>query len=231
MPSVTARPVPWVHRPGRCATQRMHRIAQPALARRRSARWTDSRSVGVAALSPTDRSKVATLGPNVCVRVRPPGRRRCGRGEPSPGADVAGVSPVPAHMWQRRAQSRCRCGQGRAAPSHRGPAAPATWRRAPFARWCPAPPSTVRGKHRCVGRLDRPEARASAEGGGRGKGGGGGERRLGWGGRGGLDAQLRAGLLVLRLVDCRLALAFVWHRAPTCADGASERARHPIGTP
>ncbi len=97
-------------------------------------------------------------------------------------SNVAGVSPVPAHMWQRRAQSRCRCGQGRAAPSHRGPAAPATWRRAPFARWCPAPPSTVRGKHRCVGRLDRPEARASAEGGGRGKGGGGGERRLGWGG-------------------------------------------------
>ena len=26
-------------------------------------------------------------------------RRRCGRGEPSPGADVAGVSPVPAQMW------------------------------------------------------------------------------------------------------------------------------------
>jgi hypothetical protein len=26
-------------------------------------------------------------------------RRRCGRGEPSPGADVAGGSPVPAQMW------------------------------------------------------------------------------------------------------------------------------------
>jgi hypothetical protein len=25
---------------------------------------------------------------------------RCGRGEPSPGTDVAGVSPVPAQMWQ-----------------------------------------------------------------------------------------------------------------------------------
>ena len=24
----------------------------------------------------------------------------CGRGEPSPGADVAGVSPVPVQMWQ-----------------------------------------------------------------------------------------------------------------------------------
>ena len=34
-------------------------------------------------------------------------RCRCGRGEPSPGADVAGVSPVPAQL------SRCRCGQGR----------------------------------------------------------------------------------------------------------------------
>jgi hypothetical protein len=28
----------------------------------------------------------------------------------SPGADVVGVSPVPVQMWQRRAQSRCRCG-------------------------------------------------------------------------------------------------------------------------
>jgi hypothetical protein len=29
----------------------------------------------------------------------------------SPGADVAGVGPVPVQMWQGRAQSRCRCGQ------------------------------------------------------------------------------------------------------------------------
>ncbi len=27
--------------------------------------------------------------------------RRCGRGEPSPGADVAGASPVPVQMRQR----------------------------------------------------------------------------------------------------------------------------------
>jgi hypothetical protein len=27
-------------------------------------------------------------------------RCRCGRGEPGPGADVAGVSPVPVQMWQ-----------------------------------------------------------------------------------------------------------------------------------
>ena len=30
----------------------------------------------------------------------------------SPGADVAGVSPVPVQMWRGRAQSRCRCGRG-----------------------------------------------------------------------------------------------------------------------
>ncbi len=37
-----------------------------------------------------------------CGRFRCHGaqsRRRCGRGEPSPGADVAGASPVPAQMW------------------------------------------------------------------------------------------------------------------------------------
>jgi hypothetical protein len=34
-------------------------------------------------------------------------RRRCGRLEPSPGADVAGVSPVPAQMWL--ACSACSC--------------------------------------------------------------------------------------------------------------------------
>jgi hypothetical protein len=28
-------------------------------------------------------------------------RRRCGRREPIPGADVAGVSPVPAQTWQQ----------------------------------------------------------------------------------------------------------------------------------
>jgi hypothetical protein len=28
-------------------------------------------------------------------------RRRCGKGEPSPGADVGEVSPVPVRMWDR----------------------------------------------------------------------------------------------------------------------------------
>ena len=34
------------------------------------------------------------------VRANAESRCRCGRGEPSPGADVAGVSPVPVQMWQ-----------------------------------------------------------------------------------------------------------------------------------
>ena len=38
-------------------------------------------------------------------------------GEPTPGADVAGVSPLPAQMWQGRAQVRNRCGRGRVEPS------------------------------------------------------------------------------------------------------------------
>jgi len=36
---------------------------------------------------------------------------RCRRHDRSPG-DVAAASPVPVQMWQRRAQSRCRCGHG-----------------------------------------------------------------------------------------------------------------------
>jgi hypothetical protein len=34
----------------------------------------------------------------------------------SPGADVAGVVPVPVQMWQKRAQSRCRCGRDEPGP-------------------------------------------------------------------------------------------------------------------
>ena len=37
--------------------------------------------------------------------------RRCGRGKPSPGADAAGVSPVPVRL-QLRAKSWCGCGRG-----------------------------------------------------------------------------------------------------------------------
>jgi hypothetical protein len=43
------------------------------------------------------------------------GRR--GKGGPSPGADVGGVGPVPAQMWEGRAQSQRRCGRGEPSPS------------------------------------------------------------------------------------------------------------------
>ncbi len=46
-------------------------------------------------------------------------RCRCGRGEPSPGADVAALRPVPVQMWQGRAQSRCRCGSDEPKPRRR----------------------------------------------------------------------------------------------------------------
>jgi hypothetical protein len=65
-----------------------------------------------------------TAGPR-CIRgvgrrrddVRAPRSRcRCGRGEPSPGADMAGVGPVPMQTWQGWAQSRRRCGRGEPSP-------------------------------------------------------------------------------------------------------------------
>jgi hypothetical protein len=53
-----------------------------------------------------------------CARVVPAqmwegraqSRRRCGRGEPSPGADVGGASPVPAQMWDGCTALCARCG-------------------------------------------------------------------------------------------------------------------------
>ena len=81
-----------------------------------------------------------------CERGAQP-RCRCGGGEPSPGADVAGVSPVPVQMWRGepspgadvagRAQSRRRCGRG-LAPMARGPSA----RPSATTPHCAAPPST-----------------------------------------------------------------------------------------
>ena len=52
----------------------------------------------------------------LCVQMwqgRGQSRCRCGGGEPSPGADVGGVSPVPVQMWAGRAQSRRRWGAAR----------------------------------------------------------------------------------------------------------------------
>ena len=37
-------------------------------------------------------------------RGRARSRRRCGRAEPGPGADVGGLRPVSAHMWERGAR-------------------------------------------------------------------------------------------------------------------------------
>jgi hypothetical protein len=61
------------------------------------------------------------------TRAHAPSHQRRGRGEQSPGADVAavravpaqmwqGASRVPAHTWQRRAESRRRCGRGEPSP-------------------------------------------------------------------------------------------------------------------
>ena len=43
-------------------------------------------------------------------------RRRCGRGEISPGTDAAGASPVPAQMWKGSDQSQRGCGRGESSP-------------------------------------------------------------------------------------------------------------------
>ena len=42
--------------------------------------------------------------------------QRAGTPEPIPGADVAGVSPVPVQMCQECAESQCRCGRGEPSP-------------------------------------------------------------------------------------------------------------------
>jgi hypothetical protein len=65
------------------------------------------RRPAVFCLAPPAAHPVAALHLHSCNRVPAQmwqgwaqSRRGCGRGEPSPGADVAGVSPVPAQMWQ-----------------------------------------------------------------------------------------------------------------------------------
>jgi hypothetical protein len=51
-----------------------------------------------------------------CGRGYPSPGADVGRGEPSPGADVAGAIPVPVQMWQGLSQSWCRCGSGEPSP-------------------------------------------------------------------------------------------------------------------
>ncbi len=48
------------------------------------------------------------------VRPRSQSRCTCGQERAQPGTDVAGLSPVPAQMWQGSPKSPCRCGSGRA---------------------------------------------------------------------------------------------------------------------
>ncbi len=57
----------------------------------------------------------------VIMAGEPRSRCRCGKGAPGPGADVGGVSPVPAQMWVGRApgQSLRRCGREGRAESRR----------------------------------------------------------------------------------------------------------------
>ncbi len=57
-------------------------------------------------------SSLPTSAPGQGLRT---GAHRCHIGT-SRGADVVRVSPVPVRMWQRRAQSRCRCGGGEPSP-------------------------------------------------------------------------------------------------------------------
>jgi hypothetical protein len=67
-------------------------------------------------------------------------RCRCGRGEPSSVADVAGVSPLPEQMWQGRAQSRGGCDRCEPSPS-------TEWESKPSRRRCgrgePSPSADV----------------------------------------------------------------------------------------
>ena len=44
--------------------------------------------------------RIGGVSPVLGADVPGVSRRRCGRGEPSPGPDVAAVSPVPAQTWK-----------------------------------------------------------------------------------------------------------------------------------
>ncbi len=65
------------------------------------------------ALGPPSRARPASTARTARAPWCP---RRCGRGGPSPGADVAGVGPVPVQMWPGWAQSRRRCGRDGPSP-------------------------------------------------------------------------------------------------------------------
>jgi hypothetical protein len=101
------------------------RIRVWVMGRRRSEMggWDQKGGMGMgmgsalSAASAPARTTAAAVRPCLAQAAENGPRIRCGRGEPSPGADVAGVSPVPpVQMWQGCAQSRRRCGRGEHSP-------------------------------------------------------------------------------------------------------------------
>ena len=95
--------------------------------------------IALAALFCGERGRAAV--PVQMWQRRAQSRRRCGRGEPSPSADVPAVSPVPAQMWQGRAQSRRRCGSAIAEEGNHMVAAAAA-RSGPKGHSLPCPSAT-----------------------------------------------------------------------------------------
>ena len=61
--------------------------------------------------TPSPGADAVRLGADSAVNAAE-SRCRCGRGEPSAVAEVAGARPVLVQMWPGRAQSWCRCGRG-----------------------------------------------------------------------------------------------------------------------
>jgi hypothetical protein len=98
----------------------------------------------------TQRRSLQARGPGAVWQGRAQSRCRCGRGEPSPGADVAGVSPVPVPMWrgQKAAQYLGRCRPPQPPPRTRGmPKCPAARAKLPCrcGRRGPTPGADVAG--------------------------------------------------------------------------------------
>ena len=96
--------------PSPCLSLSLSPSPSPSLKRvrgypRKTIGWASSPSAGS---SPKTRRR--------CAHKQGPGAD-VGSGGPSPGADVAAVRRVPAQMWQRRAESRCRCASGEPSPS------------------------------------------------------------------------------------------------------------------
>ena len=146
----------------------------------RSAAACSARSCSCLALLTSRRAAFSsscrpTSCPGVPVRARPrrkwlwPGRaqsrRRCGRGERSPGADVGGVSPVPAQMRKRRPTAHLELEAPRL---HRLRGCKRSHHARPLLLAC-APPGALVAHCRTAGRVfveaEEPQSRADAPGG------------------------------------------------------------------